>query len=270
MQTRARTDWQKGCWLTVIAFTFIDAFVILLTIMDDFAHGPIFLQRINLTFKYSSLALLVVLTIGRVTVTRYAVDRMTFALDQISAEKNLRLASVLKDHIDFDLSYYMSICSMVYLYGRGIPGCIINASFFLYMIYEKRNSSQDETEFVDAASCHDYGMELATGAAMILSFITALSYSKAKLLGLYKSQTSSSLDHLNSILQTILSRIKMDGITDLQYKASVFSDPNIISLPELDEEDFGLDHLSAEIDNIQRVIKSEQVREAAHSSSFNI
>ena len=256
--------------MTVIVFTLIDAFVILLTIMDDFAHGPIFLQRINLTFKYSSLALLVVLTIGRVTVTRYAVDRMTFALDQISAEKNLRLASVLKDHIDFDLSYYMSICSMVYLYGRGIPGCIINASFFLYMIYEKRNSSQDETEFVDAASCHDYGMELATGAAMILSFITALSYSKAKLLGLYQSQTSSSLDHLNSILQTILSRIKMDGITDLQYKASVFSDPNIISLPDLDEEDFGLDHLSAEIDNIQRVIKSEQVREAAHSSSFKI
>ena len=55
-------------------------------------------------------------------------------------------ASVLQDHIGFDLNFYMSICSMVYLYGRGIPGCIINASFFLFMINEKRQSSQDENE----------------------------------------------------------------------------------------------------------------------------
>ncbi|GMH79468.1 hypothetical protein TL16_g08156 [Triparma laevis f. inornata] len=248
--TSSKNSWEKSSWLTVIVFTLIDAFAILLTIADDFSHGPVFLQRLNLTFKYVSVVLLVVLSVGRVSVTRYAVSRMAFALDQISSQKNLRLASVLQDHIGFDLNFYMSICSMVYLYGRGIPGCIINASFFLFMINEKRQSSQDENELVDAASCHDYGMELATIAAMILSFITALSYSKAKLLGLYHTQSS--------VLQTVLSRIKMDNITDLHYKASVLSDPTIISLPDLEEPDNGLEHLSAEIDNIQRVIKSEQ------------
>mmetsp|Transcript_6440 Transcript_6440/g.12322 ORF Transcript_6440/g.12322 Transcript_6440/m.12322 type:complete len:1163 (+) Transcript_6440:244-3732(+) len=256
---KTKKSWEFDCWGTVIVFTLVDAFAILLTVLDDFAFGPTVLQRVNMVFKYVSCALLVVLTWARATATSASIARMNSALDQVMYLKNLRLAMVLKSHVNFELSYNMSLCSMVYLYGRGIPGCIINASFFLYMINQKRQASLQESQ--DGADCatgsEDYGMELATVAAMILSFITALSYSKAKLLNLYSTQMKTSLDHLNSLLQTSLTRMKMDIITDMSYKAAAYSDPQVVDLPDLTEEDNGHGRISSEIDTIQRAVNND-------------
>ena len=52
--------------------------------------------------------------------------------------------------------------------------------------------------------------------------------------------------------------MKMDLITDTSYKASTLSDPGIVALPDLSEEDNGQSVISVEIDNIMRAVKNDE------------
>jgi len=116
---------------------------------------------------------------------------------EIIVEKDERMVEVSMSHIGNYLSYNLSICSMVYLYGRGIPGIAITGLYLISSFYSQGANGEDAQLGDGNCVRGQNSMELVTISAMVLSFMTALSWSKAKLLKLYSVQIFSSLDHLN-------------------------------------------------------------------------
>jgi len=261
--------WQHSARLTSAAFTFIDLVCITMTFFEDYSQAPSFVMRVNEVYKYISVVVWLILLYARYAYTEDAIERMTFMLGSIVGENDLRMIDVAMSHVSFSLSHNLSKCSMFYLYGRGGPGLITTGMFLMSILYTQRGEKDDDSAEGAGGgegSCEKQSMELVTLSAMVLSFITALSWSKAKLLNLYSNQQKTSLDHLNSIFQTNLTKASMDNISDPDYMVSVLSDPDVVALPDLFDLDLGKEFLKSEMDNCSKAVSRLT---SVHSSQTN-
>ena len=238
--------WKSSARLTSAIFTSIDLICITMTFFEDHSQAPKGMIRMHHVYKFTSVAVWLFLLFARNVYTEDACERMQCILEIISKENDMRMVDVAMSHVGFCLSYNLSKCSVFYLYGRGGPGLITTGMFLFSILYLQQET--EETEEMGTAKSSTQSMALVTISAMILSFITALSYSKAKLFNLYSTQSKSSLDHLNSLFQTNLTKASMDKISDPDFMVEVLSDPDFVQLSDLVEEDSGREFLKKELD----------------------
>ena len=243
--------WQRSARYTSAAFTFIDFVCITMTFFEDYSQASQAIARMHEAYKFTSIAVWFFLLYARNACTEDAIERMKCILESISGEDDLRMVDVAMSHIGFCLSYNLSKCSMFYLYGRGGPGLITTGMFLISTTYLHRETGDVES---DTADCSDKRVELVALSAIVLSFITALSWSKAKLLYLFSTQIKSSLDHLNSLFQTNLTKASMDKISDPDFMVDVLSDQDIVHLPDLLGEDCGREFLGKELEVCTNII----------------